>query len=48
MFIATIYNSQVLETAQVLVYLYNGILLGHKKKELFCNSIDRLVDYYAR
>ena len=54
-----IYNSQDLKTAQlpisrwvdkkVVIYLHNGILLGHKKGNFtFCNNKDGPGDYYAK
>ena len=57
---STIYNSQDLEAAQVsisrwvdkkrVVYLYNGILLSHKKEEnfTFYNSMYGPREHYAK
>ena len=34
---------------EYVVYIYNEILLGHKKRNLtICDSIDRLREFYAK
>ena len=58
MFIATINNSQSMERAQtsvdgwmdkVVVYIYNGVLLGNQKEWnlAICNNVDGTGEYYA-
>ena len=54
-----IYNNQIMETVQVtidwwmdkdVVYLYNGVLLSHKKEWnlAICNDMDGRRQYYAK